>query len=100
MALPHTNILLETRFVLLPKIIAYAFFQLSLSHWFVITEIDCVDRILKTLSLMEKFDSQPRLFMLPTINSFKLMKSNYEYQIMNYFLATLCQNVVPQNKLE
>ena len=49
---------------------------------------------------MEKFDSQPRLFMLPTINSFKLMKSNYEYQIMNYFLATLCQNVVPQNKLE
>ena len=49
---------------------------------------------------MEKFDSQPRLFMLSTINSFKLMKSNHEYQIMKYVLATLCQNVVPQNKIE
>ena len=42
---------------------------------------------------MEKFDSQPRLFMLSTIISFKLMKSNHEYQIMKYFLATLCQNI-------
>ena len=49
---------------------------------------------------MEKFDSQPRLFMLPTTNTFKLMKSNYEYQIMKYLLATLYQNVVPQNKME
>ena len=47
---------------------------------------------------MEKFDYQPKLFMLSTINSFKLMKSNHEYQIMTYFSATLCQNVVPQNK--
>ena len=28
------------------------------------------------------------------------MKSNHEYQIMKYFSATLCQNVVPQNKIE
>ena len=48
---------------------------------------------------MEKFDSQPRSIMLPTINSFKLMKSNHEYQIMKYFSATMCQNVVPQNKM-
>ena len=45
---------------------------------------------------MEKFDSQPRLFMLSTINSFKLMKLNHEYQIMKYIWATLYQNVVPQ----
>ena len=64
-------------------------------HW------NFVDRILKTLGgLMEKFDSQPRLFMPPIINSFKLMKSNHEYQIMKYFSATLCHNVVPQNKME
>ena len=47
---------------------------------------------------MEKFDSQPKLFMLSTINSFKLMKSNHEYQIMKNFSATLCHNVVLQNK--
>ena len=28
------------------------------------------------------------------------MKSNHEYQIMKYFSATFCQNVVPQNKME
>ena len=28
------------------------------------------------------------------------MKSNHEYQIMNYFSAMLCQNVAPQNKME
>ena len=51
-------------------------------HW------NFVDRILKTLGdLMEKFDSQP-------------IKSNHEYQIMKYFSATLCHNVVPQNKME
>ena len=49
---------------------------------------------------MEKFDSQPRQFMLSTINSFKLMKQNHKYQIMKYFSTTLCQNVVPQNKME
>ena len=27
------------------------------------------------------------------------MKSNHEYQIMKYFSATMCQNVVPQNKM-
>ena len=26
------------------------------------------------------------------------MKSNHEYQIMKYFSATLCQNLVPQNR--
>ena len=63
-------------------------------HW------NFVDRILKTLGgLMEKFDSQPRSIMLSTINSFKLMKSNHGYQIMKYFSATMCQNVVPQNKM-
>ena len=53
---------------------------------------------------MEKFDSQPRFdsrqFMLSTVNCFKLMKSNPEYQIIKYFSATFCQNVVPQNKME
>ena len=49
---------------------------------------------------MEMFDSQPRLFLLSTINSLILMKSNHEYQIMKYFLSNLCQNVVPQNKIE
>ena len=78
----------------MPKIIAYAVFQLSLS-------LVCGDRILKPLGgLMEKFDSWPILFILFTINSFKLMKSNHEYQIMKYFSATLCHNVVPQNKME
>ena len=78
----------------MPKIIAYSVFQLSLS-------LVCGDRILKPLGgLMEKFDSRPILFILLTISSFKLMKSNHEYQIMKYFLATLCQNVVPQNKME
>ena len=49
---------METDFVLLPKIIAYAVFQLSLSYWFVFTET--VDRILKPVgSIMEKFDFQP-----------------------------------------
>ena len=44
---------------MLPKIIAYAVFQLGLSHWFVFTKN--VDRILKPFgSLMEKFDLQPR----------------------------------------
>ena len=28
------------------------------------------------------------------------MKSNHEYQIMKYFSAKLCHNVVPQNKTE
>ena len=28
------------------------------------------------------------------------MKSNHEYQIMNYFSSTLCQNVVPQNNID
>ena len=28
------------------------------------------------------------------------MKSNHEYQIMKYLSATLCQNVVPQNKFK
>ena len=60
-----------------------------------------VDRILKTLGdLMENFDSQPRSFMLSTINSFKLLKSSHEYHIMKYFAATLCQNVFPQNSME
>ena len=27
------------------------------------------------------------------------MKSNHEYQVMKYFSANLCQNVVPQNKM-
>ena len=31
---------------------------------------------------------------------FILMKSNHEYQIMEHFLAALCQNVIPQNKIE
>ena len=63
-------------------------------HW------NCVGTILKTLGgLMEKFYSQIRLFMLSTINSFKLMKSNHEYQIMAYILATLSQEVVPQKKM-
>ena len=58
---------------------------------------ETVDRILKTTGgLMEKFDSQPRLFMLSIINFFKLMKSNHEYQMMKYFSAILCQNVVPK----
>ena len=38
--------------------------------------------------------------MLPKVNSFKLMKSKHEYQILKYFSATLYQNVVPQNKME
>ena len=46
---------------------------------------------------MKKTNSQPRLFMLSTINFYKLMKSNHEYQIMKYFLAMLYQNVVPQD---
>ena len=84
----------------MPKIIAYADLSTeSVSmvcvHW------NFLDRILKTLGgLMEKVDSQPRQFMLFTINSFKSMKSNHEYQIMKYFSATLCHNVVPQNKME
>ena len=41
---------------------------------------------------MQKFDSQPRLFMLSIINSFKLMKSYHEYQIMKYFLDVLRQS--------
>ena len=45
---------------------------------------------------MEKLDFQPRLFILSAINPFELIKSNYEYQIMKYFLPTLCQNIVPQ----
>ena len=49
---------------------------------------------------MKKFDSQAKLFMLPTINFFKLIKSSHEYQIMKYFLATFCQNVVPKTKME
>ena len=49
---------------------------------------------------MEKFNSQPRYFMLSTKNTFKLMKSKHEYQTMKYFSATLSQNVVPQNKME
>ena len=36
---------------------------------------------------MEKIDSQLRLIMLSTINSFKLMKSNHEYQIMNMHIV-------------
>ena len=57
-------------------------------HW------NFVDRILKTLGggLMEKFDSQPRWSMLSTINSFKSIKSNHEYQILKYFSATLSQS--------
>ena len=63
-------------------------------HW------NFLDRILKTLGgLMEKPNSQPRSFMF-TINSFKLIKSNHEYQIMKYISATLCQDVVPQNKMK
>ena len=38
--------------------------------------------------------------MLSTVNSFKLVKSDHEYQIMKYFSVMLCQNVVPQNKME
>ena len=62
---------------------------------------------------METFDSQPRYFMLSTVNSFKLiieifvkssnihtMLYSSEYQIMKYFPAMLCQNVVPQNKMK
>ena len=49
---------------------------------------------------MEKFDFQPTQFILSRVKSFKLMKSNHEYQIMKYFSAMLCQNVVPQNKME
>ena len=49
---------------------------------------------------MEKLNSQSKLLMLPTTNSFILMKSNHEYQIMEHFLAALCQNVIPQNKIE
>ena len=75
---------METDFVLLPKIIAYAVFQLSLSYWFVFTET--VDRILKPVGSIMYY--------------YKLMKSNHEYQIMKYFSATLCQNLVPQNKME
>ena len=32
--------------------------------------------------------------MLSTINSLKSIKSNHEHQIMKYFSATLCHNVV------
>ena len=49
---------------------------------------------------MEKFDFKPRLFMLSTKNSFKLMKSNQVNENIKYFLATLCQNVVPRNKIK
>ena len=38
--------------------------------------------------------------MLSKVNAVKLMKSNHEYQTMKYFSAMLCQNVVPQNKME
>ena len=38
LALLHANSWLETQIVFLPKIIAYAIFQISLSHWFVSTE--------------------------------------------------------------
>ena len=38
--------------------------------------------------------------MLSPINYFNVMKSNYEYQMMKYFSATLCQNLDPQNKTE
>ena len=56
-------------------------------HW------NFVAGILKSLGgPMEKFDK--------LLNSFKLMKSNLEYQIMKYFSAMLCQNVVPQNKMK
>ena len=76
----------------MPKVIAYAAFQLSLSHWLVFTET-VLDKILKTLGrLMKKSDSQPRLFMFSTTSSFKLMKSNPENEIM--------KNVVHQNKIE
>ena len=38
--------------------------------------------------------------MLSTINPFDLMKSNHEDQINEALSAMLCQNVVPQNKME
>ena len=64
---------LETHFVLfLAKIIEYTVFQLSLSHWFVFIETS--RQYLKNLGgLMERSASQPRSFMLSTINFFKLM---------------------------
>ena len=37
--------------------------------------------------------------MLSGENSFKLMKSNHEYQFMKYFSATMRQNLVSQNKM-
>ena len=42
----------------------------------------------------------PTKIMLATVNSFKLMKSSHEYQIMKYFSAMLCQDVVGQNKMK
>ena len=56
LALPHPNSWLETVFVLLAKIIEYAIFQLSLSHWFVLTEI--VRQYF--CGLMGRFVSQPK----------------------------------------
>ena len=38
--------------------------------------------------------------MLFKVNYFKLMESNNEYQVIKYSSAMLCQNVVPQNKME
>ena len=62
---------------------------------------------------MEKFDSQPGYFMLSTVNPFKLITEAFvkssnihtmlyssEHQIMKYFPAMLCQDVVPQNKMK
>ena len=49
---------------------------------------------------MEKLNSQSKLLMLPTTNSFILMKSNHEYQTMEHFFAAWCQNVIPENKIE
>ena len=73
LALLHPNSWLETHFIsLLSKIIEYTVFQLSISHWFVFIETST--QYLKNLGgLMERSDSQPRQFMLSTINSFKLM---------------------------
>ena len=73
LALPHPNSWLETHFVLLlAKIIEYTVFQLSLSHWFVFIETSRQD-LKNPCGLVKRSDSQPRWFMLSTINSFKLM---------------------------
>ena len=67
---PAKNSWLENHFVILGKTIEWVAFQLSLSYWFVLIESVCGQYF---CGVMERFDSQPKQFMLSTVISFKLM---------------------------